>query len=377
MRRHRFGAALCAILLLASTGLAQENTGADPFQAQLKLCKAIADGDAAAVTAALDAGANLAQICPEQMTYPLHHAVDVGKPDIVALLLDRGADVNQPDNGVSATPLHYAAAKEDPALVSLLLKRGAEVDKTTDEGLTALAVAVQSQDNPAVAQALIDAGADVNAADDQGDTLLDMAREQGRSKVAALLESKGAKPGEEPGAPASGTAPAAAEGGNPAPESPPVTDNRTTDGQLVFKGLYVGMPVEAAGARLTQLGYPPETYDEKKQTDVPDVPERGYLVRQRGGLIWWEIWYDETTQRVYKFHFAKVAVDKLFNCADMDAEQFARAFVEAYGLPGMEFVYARRWGYEYTDPAGWKVRIDDDKTLIVSAVASASQRGFD
>lgn len=252
MKSNQFGAALCAALLLASSCNAQKTQSPDTFQAQVKLCEAITGGNTNAVVAALDAGAKLAQPCPEEMIPPLHQAIEIGKVDIVTLLLDRGADVNQPDNGVSATPLHYAAAKEDSALVALLLKRGAKVSALTDEGLSALAFAVLSHDNAAVAQALIDAGADVNAVDEQGDTLLDTALAMGKTKIAALLESKGAKPGEEPGIPTEDMA-----SPEPVAAVAPPEGKRTDDGQLVFKGLYLGMSAQDAALTMLQLGLPP------------------------------------------------------------------------------------------------------------------------
>lgn len=366
--------------------LAQEPKGGDPFQAQLKLCEAINGGDAKAVAAALDAGAKLSQPCPKEMVPPLHQAVESGKAEIVSLLLDRGADVNQPDNGVSAAPLHYAAAKEDPALVSLLLKRGAKVDALTDEGVSALGMAVLSHDSAAVAQALIDAGADVNAVDEQGDTLLDTARAMGRQKVAALLESKGAKPGEEPGMPveiASGVTTPTAQ-----TPSSPTGAKRTPEGQLLFKGLWPGMPVQQAAARLKQLGLPPgesvitgRTRRDGQDVDVWEFRESdkidGSGSLSRNGDERWTLWYDSQTGRVTKFQFRWSAVASLFNCGDMEMRQLAQTFMDAYAIPAMESVATHNWGFEYTDPAGWKVRIEEDRTLVVDAVATATQRAFD
>jgi len=51
--------------------------------------------------------------------------------------------------------------------------------------------------------------------------------------------------------------------------------------------------------------------------------------------------------------------------------------MDAYAIPAMEPVATHNWGFEYTDPAGWKVRIEEDRTLNVMAVAASSQRAFD
>jgi hypothetical protein len=307
------------------------------------------------------------------MIPPLHQAVESGKVEVAALLLERGADVNQPDNGVSATPLHYAAAKEDPALVALLLKRGADVDTLTDEGLSPLGMAVLSHDNPAVAQALIDAGADVNAVDEQGDSLLDMALAAGHEKVAAALEAKGGKRGEEPGMstevvdtaiPTTPAAPAQSSG------------NRTRDGRLLFKGLYIGMPVTEAVQKMKELGLPPEKIKSGSTVPSEAKAEGGYVGRQLIDSMW-DIYYDEATGKVKKFRFLGTTVAKMFNASDMDARQFARAFMDAYAIPAMEPVATHNWGFEYTDPAAWKVRIEEDRSLNVEAVPAASQRAFD
>ena len=362
--------ALATALSIALPCLAQQP---DTFQAQLKLCEAITSGDAKAAAAALDGGANVSQVCPKEMLPPLHQAIVSGKVEVAALLLDRGADVNQPDNGVSATPLHYAAAKEDPALVALLLKRGAKVDAVTDEGLSPLGMAVLSHDNAAVAQALIDAGADVNSVDEQGDTLTDLALAAGHKKVAAVLEAKGGKRGEEPGM-AAEEVDAPAETHQAAPAQ--ATGNRTPDGLLLFKGLYIGMPVAQAVQRMKELGLPPETI--KSGSTVPSEvkAEKGYVGRLLIDSLW-DIHYDEASGRVKKFRFLGPTVATMFNAADMDAKQFARAFMDAYAIPAMEPVATHNWGFEYIDPAGWKVRIEEDRALNVEAVAAATQRAFD
>ena len=375
MRKHQFGAALCAALLFALSSMAQETQGADTFQAQVKLCEAITGGDANAVAAALDAGAKLAQPCPKEMIPPLHQAIESGKVEIVTLLLDRGADVNQPDNGVSATPLHYAAAKEDPALVALLLKRGAKVDALTDEGVSVLGIAVLRHDNPDVVQALIDAGADVNAVDEQGDTLLDTALAMGKSKIAALLESKGAKPGEEPGIPAEDM-----ETPEPVTAVAPPEGKRTDDGQLVFKGFYLGMPLPELLARMTAFGFSAgefvggdmEGYGRKFVES--QLPKKGSIGR---GFSWSADLDDAERVKRFTLYWGFLADKDVFNCADMDVRQFATAFRDAYAIPSMEPVKRHNWGFEYTDPAGWKVRIDENRMLVLERVPAAAQRAFD
>lgn len=373
--------ALATALAISLTCQAQEP---DTFQAQLRLCEAITGGDADAVAAALDAGADPSHICSNETIPPLHLAIVSGKVEIAKLLIHRGADVNGPDDGLSSTPLHYAVEKE-PSLVALLLDRGAKVNTLRDDGLSPLGLAALSHDNPAIAQALIDAGADVNAVDEQGDSILDMAVAAGHRKVAAALEAAGAAPGGEPGMPV--------ESGTDNAEDVQTTDSttnakRTTEGKLLFKGLWPGMPVQQAAARLKELGIPAgksvsigRTRRDGQDVDIMEFRETtaidgsGFIERVEDER--WTIWYDQQTGTVTRFMFRWSSVAPLFNCGDMEVRQFAQTFMDAYGLPSLEPVLTHNWGFEYADPAGWKVRIEEDRTLLVDAVAAASQRTFD
>lgn len=248
------GALVCSLSALAQTA------GPSPLKLQTDLCAAISAGDADAVASALEHGARLDWECYEQKMTPIHHAVDTGNTAIVAMLLDRGANVNQEDNGVGATPLHYAAGST-VELVSLLAKRGANVNALTTDGLSPLAIAVLAGDHPDVVQALLDAGADVNAADEEGDTILDLAISKGHTQVAKLLEGKGAKSGEGAPVPASVPAPGTINTVLPA-QNAPGPAGEPADGELVFKGLYLGMPIVEAARIMLKNGLPPGDTEE-------------------------------------------------------------------------------------------------------------------
>lgn len=396
-------AAVCAAHTCA------EDSGADPFKLQSELCTAISAGDPKAVAAALDKGAQLDRDCPEQMTPPLHHAVDTGKTEVVALLLDRGADVNQKDNGVSATPIHYAAAKHDPALVKLLAKRGANVNALTDEGLSPLAFVIMDSDDAATAQALLDAGADVSAVDEQGDTLLDTALAKGYKKVAALLESKGGKRGEDPGALSKAPMPTNAPQAQAPQQAPPGTAKRTAEGQLIFKGFYIGMPIEEAARKMLDLGFHPGG------TGTSGVPqsmlEADGLAPYKYGGPWrgkepleftknalnetvltgqsWIMGVD-AERRVSSFVLYGALTNEFFGSGDLSGFEFAQAFTEAYGIPGMEvsphgtsdfelrLVSNSLLGWLYVDREhGWGVRIDEQKNLVIVRLATRKALKFD
>lgn len=107
------------ILGLGSIGAAaQENP----------LFKAVADADAAAVAAAISAGAAVNQLSPEGAS-PLYLAVIGQHYDIAKMLIDQGADVNAVNaKAIGATPLMIAASRQNLDITLLLLDNGADVD---------------------------------------------------------------------------------------------------------------------------------------------------------------------------------------------------------------------------------------------------------
>ncbi len=90
------------------------------------LVDAIRRGDAPAVRARLEAGANANAVDATMGVTPLAWAVMLGDAETAALLLDRGADVNG-RNVDGNTPLHGAAFLGRVAMVDLLLEKGADV----------------------------------------------------------------------------------------------------------------------------------------------------------------------------------------------------------------------------------------------------------
>ena len=87
-------------------------------------------GDTAAITAALDMGANVND--PDGFATPLYYAVSRQHLDAAKLLIDRGADVNV-GSKISGPPLKAAVAKSKPELITLLLAHGADPKVTAGD----------------------------------------------------------------------------------------------------------------------------------------------------------------------------------------------------------------------------------------------------
>ena len=100
------------------------------------LLQAARAGDAAAVEALLQSGADAGQRGSEGET-ALHWAADRGHEAVVALLLSHGADVNAAD-GDGLTACHYAALAEQRGAAQLLaVAPGVQLGLRNADGETA------------------------------------------------------------------------------------------------------------------------------------------------------------------------------------------------------------------------------------------------
>ena len=90
-----------------------------------QLFEAVRKGDAAAVTAALDHGADVNARFRYGMT-ALFKAAERGNADVTKVLLDRGIDVNVKDTFYQATALSWALQNDHFNVVTLLLQKGAD-----------------------------------------------------------------------------------------------------------------------------------------------------------------------------------------------------------------------------------------------------------
>ncbi|RUW30332.1 MULTISPECIES: ankyrin repeat domain-containing protein [unclassified Mesorhizobium] len=143
------------------------------------------NGDVAAITAALDAGAGIDE--SDGDATPLYFAVMMGHIEAAKLLIERGADVNAQTTW--GRPLMAAMGKRKIDLLKLLLEHHADPNSDRD-GESALHVAVILGCLDCV-KVLVEAGADVNAKTNDGKTPLHLAKRRGQREIADYLMSHG------------------------------------------------------------------------------------------------------------------------------------------------------------------------------------------
>ena len=91
----------------------------------------------------------------------------------------------------------------------------------------------------------------------------------------------------------------------------------------------------------------------------------------------------DASGKVTRINFTSKEVDKLFNAADLDAQSFAKTFIDNYPIPELSpfIYYPNLHSYNdalgYTSDKGFKVIITQDKHLIIEKVASKNERKFD
>jgi len=90
-----------------------------------QLFEAVRKGDVAAVTAALDKGADV-NAKFRYGTTALFKAAERGNVEVAKVLLDRGADVNVKDTFYRATAMTWALQNDHTEVVRLLIQKGAE-----------------------------------------------------------------------------------------------------------------------------------------------------------------------------------------------------------------------------------------------------------
>ena len=118
--------ALQKVFLFSLLALLFPQTQTNPKQElNDQLFEAVRKGDAAAVTAALDRGADV-NAKFRYGTTALFKAAERGNAEVTKVLLDRGADVNVKDTFYRSTAMSWALQNDHLDVVRLLLQKGAE-----------------------------------------------------------------------------------------------------------------------------------------------------------------------------------------------------------------------------------------------------------
>jgi hypothetical protein len=117
---------------------------------------------------------------------PLMMAALKDQPALCRVLIDRGAAV---DHASGWTPLHYAASGNSLEATRLLLSQGARVDPRAPNRRTPLMLAAQYASEEVIGT-LLATGADPSIQDQNGATAADLARAQGREKLADALAER-------------------------------------------------------------------------------------------------------------------------------------------------------------------------------------------
>lgn len=172
-----------------------------PSTIQTELIKSILAEDILAVSALLEAGADVNAVTVKENIYdhgdgrtPLTIAAELGNATLIRCLLEHGAEISRPSvqiNLFGTTPLMYAAYSGDYDSVKLLLSWGANVHAKARGGNTALMSAASRGDYASV-KLLLSWGAEVNAKTDIGVTALMRAAYNGRNLVVRTLLRVGA-----------------------------------------------------------------------------------------------------------------------------------------------------------------------------------------
>ena len=177
-------ALVLAVLLLSGCAAWQPDPRDEALQA-------LREADAAALEAALEAGADPGAPGPDGRTL-LHHGALAGGERAASLLVSRADDLDGTDTQ-GRTPLHEAAGQGHEAWLRALIQAGAEVDVADAQGRTPLMAAAAAGEGAAV-EILLDAGADADRHDGDGATALALASAARYPAVAERLREAGREP---------------------------------------------------------------------------------------------------------------------------------------------------------------------------------------
>ncbi len=185
-----------------------------------------------------------------------------------------------------------------------------------------------------------------------------------------------------------------------------------TEQTLKIKGLYIGMTITDARDILNtkvkeitgkEFAIVKDTANTAWVLEPKDDPDNTAVVMRKGlGEAAWARLAD-TRPLVYDNEIPIVRAnshgvvtyirigaplsDKLFNTADLTAQEFVKQLVNAYPIPTLKTFNDQMpgdspgqltvSGWEYLSPLGYKIRITDSKAVTIQAIPKQTQRSFD
>lgn len=133
------------------------------------------------------------------------------------------------------------------------------------------------------------------------------------------------------------------------------------NGQLVVKGLYLGMDISEVPALLEKAL---EEYGTKCKLYEPgegpyDWMQTKYVTAGKGDGLDEIVATPDSDGKVNALEFSGFLVNALFKAGDMNQQEYAAAFAKAYGIPEWNITDDLD-GVYYKSPAGWMVTISPD-----------------
>lgn len=172
------------LLLSFFAALSLQTTAPSKQELNDQLFEAVRKGDAAAVTAILDKGADVNARYRYGMT-ALFKAAERGHTEVVKILLDRGVDATVKDTFYNATAMTWALDNKHFGVVKLLLEKGGgDVDDVLIQGAR--------EENPELVKIALDKG---GASPETLTAALALSSAEPKgAPIAEMLKAAGAKP---------------------------------------------------------------------------------------------------------------------------------------------------------------------------------------
>lgn len=139
---------------------------------------------------------------------------------------------------------------------------------------------------------------------------------------------------------------------------------------LKVKGLYIGMNIEDAAKQLGSLL-------KTDQVTINETPKDFFIGKR-------DAYYQDIVSAWYiaagldkKVTYIKLRsdfVDTLFKTEGISGQKFTQTFIDSYHIPRMEGFGN---GWTYTSPNGYKIKIYQDKSILIESVAKETDFKFD